>query len=60
MCFIMNRNRAAEPPGTRLDVSDRHDIGEDTSSGNGGACTIALNEHRIFLVTLSGEEHDIV
>ena len=43
-----------------LDVGDAHDVGKDTSSGDACTCTIALDEHGIFLIALSGEEYDVV
>ena len=43
-----------------LNVSDTHDVGEYTGSSYAGSGTIALNHHRVFFITLGGEQHDVV
>lgn len=43
-----------------LNVSDTHDVGEYTGSSYAGSGTIALNHHRVFLIALGGEQHDVV
>ena len=44
----------------RLHICHAHDVGKHTGSGDGGPRTVALNQHRIFVVAFCGKQDDIV
>ena len=52
--------RQAQGPNLVRDVRDADDVGEDAGGGDGGAGTVALDEHRVVVVAFGGEEDDVV
>lgn len=48
------------PKGGRLYVCHAHNVSKDASRGDGSACSVALDEHGIFVVAFCGEQDNIV
>ena len=44
----------------KLDICNRHDVGKHTGCSYCGSGTVALNEHRVFLVAFGSEQYDVI